>query len=82
MVLPLGPPNRQYIMEVVKTENEDGSLTLSRRDVYNGLSVKFIPFRDDRGASYSTPVPEPVVVPDPVVFPDYTPVFEEDDSDQ
>lgn len=58
MVLPLGPPNRQYIMEIVKNENEDGSITLSRRDVYNGLSVKFIPFRDEAGASYSTPVVE------------------------
>lgn len=58
MVLPLGPPNRQYIMEIVKNEAADGSITLSRRDVYNGQSVKFIPFRDDRGASYSTPVPE------------------------
>jgi protein-L-isoaspartate(D-aspartate) O-methyltransferase len=57
MVLPLGPPNRQYIMEVVKTEQEDGSITLSRRDVYNGLSVKFIPFRNESGASYSAPVP-------------------------
>jgi protein-L-isoaspartate(D-aspartate) O-methyltransferase len=57
MVLPLGPPNRQYIMEIVKDEAEDGSITLSRRDVYNGLSVKFIPFRDDRGSSYSTPLP-------------------------
>jgi protein-L-isoaspartate(D-aspartate) O-methyltransferase len=61
MVLPLGPPNRQYIMEVIKTEDEDGLITLSRRDVYNGLSVKFIPFRDDAGVSYSTPLPpEPV----------------------
>jgi len=57
MVLPLGPPNRQYIMEIVKNEEADGSITLSRRDVYNGLSVKFIPFRDEGGASYSTPVP-------------------------
>jgi protein-L-isoaspartate(D-aspartate) O-methyltransferase len=56
MVLPLGPPNRQYIMEIVKHEDEDGSITLSRRDVYNGQSVKFIPFRDESGASYSTPV--------------------------
>ena len=56
MVLPLGPPNRQYIMEIVKQEDEDGSITLSRRDVYNGMSVKFIPFRDDRGSSYSSPV--------------------------
>jgi len=57
MVLPLGPPNRQYIMEIVKAESEDGSITLSRRDVYNGQSVKFIPFRDERGTSYSAPLP-------------------------
>jgi protein-L-isoaspartate(D-aspartate) O-methyltransferase len=56
MVLPLGPPNRQYIMEIVKNEEADGSITLSRRDVYNGLSVKFIPFRDEIGVSYSTSV--------------------------
>jgi protein-L-isoaspartate(D-aspartate) O-methyltransferase len=59
MVLPLGPPNRQYIMEVMKKEEADGSITLSRRDVYNGQSVRFIPFRDESGASYSTPVFEP-----------------------
>jgi protein-L-isoaspartate(D-aspartate) O-methyltransferase len=58
MVLPLGPPNRQYIMEIVKHEEADGSITLSRRDVYNGQSVKFIPFRDEGGVSYSTPVIE------------------------
>jgi hypothetical protein len=53
MVLPLGPPNRQFIMEVIKREDEDGNITLSRRDVYNGLGVRFIPFRDDAGRSYS-----------------------------
>jgi protein-L-isoaspartate(D-aspartate) O-methyltransferase len=58
MVLPLGPPNRQSIMEIVKNEAADGSVKLSRRDVYNGLSVKFIPFRDEGGTSYSTPVPD------------------------
>jgi protein-L-isoaspartate(D-aspartate) O-methyltransferase len=59
MVLPLGPPNRQYIMEVRKLEAEDGTITLSRRDVYNGLSVKFIPFRNEVGGSYSAPLPPP-----------------------
>ncbi|MDR2942630.1 MAG: protein-L-isoaspartate O-methyltransferase [Treponema sp.] len=54
MVLPLGPPNRQYIMEIVKNEEPDGSITLSRRDVYNGQIVKFIPFRDEIGVSYSS----------------------------
>ncbi|MDR2435028.1 MAG: protein-L-isoaspartate O-methyltransferase [Treponema sp.] len=54
MVLPLGPPGRQYIMEVKKEASEDGSVTLRRRDVYNGISVKFIPFRNETGGSYST----------------------------
>ncbi|MDR0689587.1 MAG: protein-L-isoaspartate O-methyltransferase [Spirochaetaceae bacterium] len=57
MVLPLGPPGRQYIMEVKKNIAEDGNITLTRRDVYNGLGVSFIPFRDETGASYSTSVP-------------------------
>ncbi len=53
MVVPLGPPGRQYIMEVKKDVDEAGNVTLKRRDVYNGLSVKFIPFRDEAGKSYS-----------------------------
>jgi protein-L-isoaspartate(D-aspartate) O-methyltransferase len=53
MVLPLGPPGRQYIIEVKKEVAEDGSITLNRRDVYNGLRVSFIPFRDEAGTSYS-----------------------------
>jgi protein-L-isoaspartate(D-aspartate) O-methyltransferase len=57
MVLPLGPPNRQYIMEIMKHEDEEGAISLSRRDVYNGMSVKFIPFRDNVGSSYSSPLP-------------------------
>jgi len=58
MVLPLGPPGRQYIMEVKKNVADDGTVTLSRRDVYNGMSVRFIPFTNERGSSYSAPVPE------------------------
>jgi protein-L-isoaspartate(D-aspartate) O-methyltransferase len=57
MVLPLGPPGRQYIMEVKKETDEKGELILSRRDVYNGLRVSFIPFRDEEGTSYSAPLP-------------------------
>jgi protein-L-isoaspartate(D-aspartate) O-methyltransferase len=53
MVLPLGPPQRQYIMQVTKDVAEDGSIILNRRDVYNGLRVKFIPFRNEEGTSYS-----------------------------
>ncbi|MDR2842350.1 MAG: protein-L-isoaspartate O-methyltransferase [Spirochaetaceae bacterium] len=53
MVLPLGPPGRQYIMEVKKNEEPDGSVSLTRRDVYNGLWVSFIPFRNEAGSSYT-----------------------------
>lgn len=49
MVVPLGHPGRQYIMEIKKDENGE----IKRRDVYNGLSVRFIPFRDDAETSYS-----------------------------
>jgi protein-L-isoaspartate(D-aspartate) O-methyltransferase len=59
MVLPLGPPGRQYIMEVKKEVTPDGAIALSRRDVYNGMRVSFIPFRDDAGSSYSTTRQEP-----------------------
>jgi protein-L-isoaspartate(D-aspartate) O-methyltransferase len=58
MVLPLGPPQRQYIMEVKKEVAEDGAITLNRRDVYNGLRVKFIPFRNEEGSSYSATAAE------------------------
>ncbi|MDR2500474.1 MAG: protein-L-isoaspartate O-methyltransferase [Treponema sp.] len=54
MVLPLGPPGRQFIMEIRSIVAGDGSVTLKRRDVYNGIGVRFIPFRDQSGASYST----------------------------
>jgi protein-L-isoaspartate(D-aspartate) O-methyltransferase len=53
MVVPLGPPGRQNIMEVKKTVDDKGNVSLTRRDVYNGLGVRFIPFRSDSGQSYS-----------------------------
>jgi len=53
MVVPLGPPGRQLIMQIQKDVDEQGNFSVSRRDVYSGLGVKFIPFRDTDGTSYS-----------------------------
>jgi protein-L-isoaspartate(D-aspartate) O-methyltransferase len=53
MVVPLGPPGRQYIMKVERSKDAEGHAVLKRTDVYNGLEVKFIPFRDESGHSYS-----------------------------
>lgn len=58
MVLPMGPPSRQSIMQIVKKTDASGKVTLTRSDVYNGLGVHFIPFTDDSGRSYSTSIPE------------------------
>lgn len=54
MVVPFGPPSRQLIMEVTKRVDPEGNVTMERRDVYNGLGVRFIPFRDSEGRSYTT----------------------------
>lgn len=53
MVVPLGPPGRQLIMKVERIVDENGVETTRRTDVYNGVGVQFIPFRDDLGRSYS-----------------------------
>lgn len=53
IVAPLGPPGRQQIMQLRKLKSEDNKITITRRDVYNGLGVKFIPFRDKEGVSYT-----------------------------
>ncbi len=58
MVLPMGPPSRQSIMQIVKKTDASGAVSLTRSDVYNGLGVHFIPFTDDSGRSYSASLPE------------------------
>jgi protein-L-isoaspartate(D-aspartate) O-methyltransferase len=53
MVVPLGPPARQYIMKLERTTDAEGRVTFKRTDVYNGVGVQFIPFHDEQGQSYS-----------------------------
>lgn len=52
IVAPLGPPGRQQIMQMRKLKSENNKITITRRDVYNGLGVRFIPFTDKTGQSY------------------------------
>jgi protein-L-isoaspartate(D-aspartate) O-methyltransferase len=44
MVIPVGPPGAQRVLKVVKTEAEDGSITVARSDIYGGKIVPFVPF--------------------------------------
>ncbi len=45
MVIPVGPPSVQTLLEVRKREDADGTMTVERRDVYEGTArVRFVPF--------------------------------------
>jgi protein-L-isoaspartate(D-aspartate) O-methyltransferase len=44
MVIPVGPPGAQHVLKVKKEETADGSIRISRSDIYGGLTVAFVPF--------------------------------------
>jgi protein-L-isoaspartate(D-aspartate) O-methyltransferase len=44
MVIPVGPPGAQRVLKVVKTEADDGTMTVARSDIYGGRIVPFVPF--------------------------------------
>ncbi|NBC34284.1 MAG: protein-L-isoaspartate(D-aspartate) O-methyltransferase [Alphaproteobacteria bacterium] len=45
MVIPVGPPGAQVLLEVRKSRTADGDMIVERRDVYRGRAlVSFVPF--------------------------------------
>ena len=44
MVIPVGPPGAQHVLKVIKQQNADSSITVTRSDIYNGRIVPFVPF--------------------------------------
>jgi protein-L-isoaspartate(D-aspartate) O-methyltransferase len=53
IVVPLGPPYRQFLMQIEKVKTEEGEIKLIPNDVYDGLGVIFVPFTNKEGESYS-----------------------------
>lgn len=53
MVIPVGPPSGQTVLKITKTVEPDGSVTLSREDIYHGRKVIFVPFTAGHGAVHS-----------------------------
>ncbi len=51
MVIPVGPPGAQRVLKVVKTKNADGTITVTRSDIYHGRIVPFVPFTKLEGDS-------------------------------
>ena len=44
MVIPVGPPGAQHVLKITKEANPDGTIKISRSDIYNGKVVPFVPF--------------------------------------
>ena len=44
MVIPIGPPGAQHVLKVVKHVADDGTITVTRNDIYNGHVIPFVPF--------------------------------------
>ena len=43
MVIPVGPPGAQHILEVVKTVDPNGAFKVSRSDIFGGKIIPFVP---------------------------------------
>jgi protein-L-isoaspartate(D-aspartate) O-methyltransferase len=52
MVIPIGPPGRQHVLEVKKVVDAAGETTVTRRDIYNGKIVNFVPFTKAGGGTW------------------------------
>jgi len=44
MVIPVGPPGAQHVLNVTKTADAEGNVSITRSDIYNGRPVPFVPF--------------------------------------
>ena len=54
MLIPVGPPQIQVLLEVTKTVDPDGQVRIVRRDVYDGRArVRFVPLTRDDGRPWS-----------------------------
>ncbi len=53
MVIPVGPPGAQHVLKVVKEVAPDGSIRVTRSDIYGGRIVNFVPFTKLKGDTIS-----------------------------
>jgi protein-L-isoaspartate(D-aspartate) O-methyltransferase len=44
MVIPVGPPGAQHVLEVTKEQTPDGTIHVTRSDIFGGKIVPFVPF--------------------------------------
>jgi protein-L-isoaspartate(D-aspartate) O-methyltransferase len=44
MVIPVGPPGAQHALKITRQQAADGSISVTRSDIYHGGRVVFVPF--------------------------------------
>jgi len=44
MVIPVGPPGAHHVLKIVKEQAPDGTIRVTRSDIYGGRIVPFVPF--------------------------------------
>jgi protein-L-isoaspartate(D-aspartate) O-methyltransferase len=44
MVIPVGPPGAQHVIKAVKQKGADGTMSVTRSDIYGGAIIPFVPF--------------------------------------
>jgi len=44
MLIPVGPPGAQHVLKIVKRQQADGSINVTRSDIYNGGRLSWVPF--------------------------------------
>jgi protein-L-isoaspartate(D-aspartate) O-methyltransferase len=44
MMIPIGPPGAQNVLKVMKRQQSDGSILVTRSDIYNGGKLVWVPF--------------------------------------
>jgi protein-L-isoaspartate(D-aspartate) O-methyltransferase len=44
MVIPVGPPGAQHVIKAVKQRGADGTMSVTRSDIYGGAIIPFVPF--------------------------------------
>ncbi len=53
MVIPIGPPSGQTVLRIEKKVEPDGTVSLSREDIYHGrVKVAFVPFLSRTGEAH------------------------------
>jgi protein-L-isoaspartate(D-aspartate) O-methyltransferase len=54
MIIPIGPPSGQTVLRIVKKVAADGSVSLTREDIYHGrVKVRFVPLTGWGGGAHS-----------------------------